>query len=99
MKKIEEVSLVMLEKSIKRLNEEWKFYRLTGLCPKCKARILGYTVVCDDQYDIVKMIVCKSCAKSIYAQGGEHLEEMCERRKVGKNYGPQERKSVSCFLR
>lgn len=99
MKKIEEVSLAILEKSIKRLNEEWKFYRMTGLCPKCKASILGYTAVCGDQYGIVKMIECRLCGKNISAKGGAHLEEMRERIKVGNGYGPLKRKSATCFLR
>jgi hypothetical protein len=99
MKKIEEASLATLEKSIKSLNKEWKFYLSTGLCPKCNAQILGYTEMYDEQYGIVKMIKCTACAKSVHARGGAHLEEILARRKVGKPYGPQERKSASCLLR
>ncbi len=65
-----------LREAIQRLDKEWEYFRQTGLCPKCKAEILGTTRVYDSECYGTKIIQCRSCSKIIQKNGGRHLKKV-----------------------
>ncbi len=88
--------LIALEKAITQLNADWQKFQQTGQCPKCKAAVLGATESYDDVFNRISMIVCVICGKTIFPEGGRHLEKMYRQLKAfpKRVYGSQGRKAI-----
>lgn len=76
MKRKRRPSLDVLAETIIRLDEEWKRSNGGRNCPKCRAEILGKTLVYDIERHAQGILECIACAQIIHINGGRHLKKL-----------------------